>query len=644
MVDVWNELGKAVGRALKPLADMAAAIWTAFGDTASDLIKGFMGGAQDLKTAVEPTVVSLMPGVFDEAAEALGEHSPDPKTKEAVDKFIKQLMEMVAKKSKTEGHSLPTAEELMKTQAGIVTGIIGMYAATHAISIALDSTHLLKDWGFKSAVMDMLYQFKMSDVIGPMIQAPIWAGVVTPLRMQARANNLYEIPGPNIIPTLRAKGLINEPSYLLNMKYHAYSEWWAGRMLENAWRYPAFGDLRTMVHRKAVTWEDAKATLKKSIFTYKYMDAYEKLLPSIPNVSDLVRFAVREAYPDAEGFEQHYAKMSEWMKKQGYDQYFADAFWTAHWIIPTISQADTLLHRGEISEDDHAALYILNDIRPEDITNLRKLTWKRPGRIESRWMFRWGEIDATDLRDFLVDDGLDPEYADRVASAMAKNQFLSDINRQIANIKANYAKGYSVEATLRSNLQALGMRSEIVEYHIVDALEDRARSIRDEELRTLRSQYARGAMTMASIITAVTPIIIDKAARDAWLEALPTSKQVMIVEETFSTEVNRLVTNAKYDYVRGYTKKAALVSRLQLLDLPDTIIEFHIMDADEDRLRQNKDKNLAIIEEGYIDDLIDWEELNTIATEIIVDGSARHLFLSGVYLNKHKAVRVFAGE
>ncbi|GAH38140.1 unnamed protein product, partial [marine sediment metagenome] len=105
MVDVWNELGKVVGRALKPLADLATAIWTSFGDATGDLIKGFMSGAQDVKDAVEPTVTSLLPDVFDEAAEALGEHSPDPKTKEAVDKFIAELTKMIEKQSKTEGKS-----------------------------------------------------------------------------------------------------------------------------------------------------------------------------------------------------------------------------------------------------------------------------------------------------------------------------------------------------------------------------------------------------------------------------------------------------------------------------------------------------------------------------------------------------------
>jgi len=640
MADVWKEFGKAVGRALKPLADMGAAIWTGFGDAAEDIIKGFMAGAEDLKDAVEPTVAGLLPDVFDEAAEALGEASPDPKTKEAVDKFITQLMAMIEKDSKTEGKSLPTGAELATTQTKLVAGIIGMYAATHAVSIALDATQPLKDWGFKTAIMDMLYQFNMREVIGPMIQAPIWAAVVTPMRMLARANNPYDVPGTGVLPYLAAKGLIDEEAYALNMSYHAFDGTWSDHMLANVYRYPGFGELRTMIHRDIITWEDAKEVLAKSLIHVDHLDDYEALVPSIPSVSDLIRFAVREAYPDAVTFEEHYAKMSEWMGKIGYDQYFADSAWTAHWEVPSIGQADEMLHRGMIDDEQHRALYILNDIRPEDIDDLRALTWKLPGRIESRWMFRWGEVDVSDLRDALVMDGLDPAYADSVATAVAKNQFLSDINRQIANSKASFVKGYSLEATLRADITALGLRSEMVEYHVTDALADRERAIHDEELRTLRAQYARGAITMATVIESVGRIIVDPVARDAWLAALPTAKQVVIMEETFGTEVNRLVANAKYDYVRGYTLKSDMVSRLTLLDLPDGVIEFHVLDADEDRIRGHRDKSLSHIEEGYVDDLISWEDVESMAGVILVDEEAYSIWLDGVWLNKHKAVRV----
>ena len=123
------------------------------------------------------------------------------------------------------------------------------------------------------------------------------------------------------------------------------------------------------MHRGSKTWGDARAAMAKSLIHVEYLDAYEGLVPSIPSVSDLVRFAVREAYPDATTYEEHHLKMEEWIGKIGYSKYFSDAFWAAHWIIPTTGQADDLLHRGRITEADHTALYILNNL-PYDLEPL----------------------------------------------------------------------------------------------------------------------------------------------------------------------------------------------------------------------------------------------------------------------------------
>jgi len=238
-----------------------------------------------------------------------------------------------------------------------------------------------------------------------------------------------------------------------------------------------------------------------------------------------------------------------------------------------------------------------------------------------------------------VKDGLNPEYADRVASAMAKQQFLTDINRETANIKADYARGYSVETSLRRDLGALGMRAEIVEYHVQDALADRKRSILDGQLMTLRAQFSRGAITLAQAIADAEKIIVDREARDAWVAELPTSKQVMIVEETFTTEANRLVTNAKYDYVRGYVEKPALVSRLQLLGLPDAVIDYHVMDADEDRQRKRSDDRLIVIKDMWMKDVeTDFNRIEEWVKPIIVDGEARTLWLQDAYFDKFRTV------
>ena len=108
-----------------------------------------------------------------------------------------------------------------------------------------------------------------------------------------------------------------------------------------------------------------------------------------------------------------------------------------------------------------------------------------------------------------------------------------------------------------------------------------------------------------------------------------------------TTEINRLVANVKYDYVRGYIEKNELTGRLSILDLPDEVIRYHVIDAEEDRIRKHNDRQLSIIEEAYVDGVIELDAVEEMARPILKDTPAYQLFLDEAYLNKFKSKRVF---
>jgi len=58
--------------------------------------------------------------------------------------------------------------------------------------------------------------------------------------------------------------------------------------------------------------------------------------PMIPGIADQIRFAVREAYPGV-AVEDIPAEMEKWIGYLGYSKFWADAYWNAHWIIPTLA-------------------------------------------------------------------------------------------------------------------------------------------------------------------------------------------------------------------------------------------------------------------------------------------------------------------
>jgi len=70
-------------------------------------------------------------------------------------------------------------------------------------------------------------------------------------------------------------------------------------------------------------------------------------------------------------------------------------------------------HRGDIDDGELDKFLVLHDYKPTPRVGIKTsdadlaagLIWDLPGRIDARWMYRWGEIDAAGLRDLLVKDG-----------------------------------------------------------------------------------------------------------------------------------------------------------------------------------------------------------------------------------------------
>jgi hypothetical protein len=226
---------------------------------------------------------------------------------------------------------------------------------------------------------------------------------------------------------------------------------------------PAMGPLLTNVLRQG--WNEQFPTL-------------------IPGPSDLVRMETREVWRPEFRKELLTPTPTKdfytWMAKQGFSRFHADSYWAAHWVLPSVGQGYDAYHRlPEFTLDDLKKLMVRLDILPFYQDMLIKLAWRLPGAIESRWMYRYGEIGVDELEDLLVKDGLDPTWAPRAARAIAKNQFTSEITKLVTNSKTDYVKGYITLEQLRANLTALEIPSDRVEYHIRDADADAERAHKD---------------------------------------------------------------------------------------------------------------------------------------------------------------------
>jgi hypothetical protein len=581
VVDVWEELGKAVGRALKPLADIGGILMRSLQAGAGDLMRSLLADTGRTKDTTKATIAPYMVDILDEAAASVGPGSPPKEIEEAAKKFADALLKKMQESVPKKGHSPPSLEELQVSVALITAGSFGLYAGTHAISMALDAIHPIKDWGFKAATMDIMHTFSVTDVVGPMVQAPLWSGVIAPLRMRMNQLHPYAVPGTGDLARLRAQGIIEKELYVEAASFYALDEEWADRMLKSQERVPDFGDLREMLWRKAKTEPEVRAALVKNQVRSDFIDAYLELTKAKVGSGDLITMVVREAFQERAGDEEMPDRFVDEMAKWGYDRDACLWHWRSHWRLPDLTMVFDMHHRTIPMPYTVDAFLKWADYSPEWRGPLEKLSWRLPGRIDARWMYRWGVIDVNGLRDLLVKGGLDPEHAPDVAEATAKNQWLTEINKLRDNSKSDYAKGYITEEQLRADLVALGYPPEWIDFHIRDAVEDGDRAYKTSYVDQVGDGYLKDLITEEDLMASLAEVIVRPEALEQQVSRLYVTKYKKPTApkaETIKTATLAYLTTAyRGDILTEVDLRAELERRLYSAEDIETIIAVEAM-------------------------------------------------------------------
>jgi len=169
-------------------------------------------------------------------------------------------------------------------------------------------------------------------------------------------------------------------------------------------------------------------THDKILRAYKFGDddieLIKGLYKEIPGPSDLITMAVREVFTpeiverfgQMEGFPPEFAR---WGKQVGLSEFWAQNYWAAHWILPSIGQGFEMLHRDVIGEDDLSLLLKALDIMPFWRDRLKEISYRPLTRVDVRRMYGhdvlnedevytsyknigYNDLDATRMTEFTV--------------------------------------------------------------------------------------------------------------------------------------------------------------------------------------------------------------------------------------------------
>jgi len=202
---------------------------------------------------------------------------------------------------------------------------------------------------------------------------------------------------------------------------------------------------------------------------------YEQWQPLIPDTPDLIRFALREVFIEEE--RQRLLQPGpgddfyNYMRKQGYNRFWADAYWAAHWVRPTTTQLNEMYYRNIISREEWTREIRLNDVVPYSIPWLDQIIHPPYTRVDVRRMWEMGTIDEDTLRREYRWLGYDDEHADGMV-------LWTKIYTALPDLIARYKNGWISSDDVLQTLIQLGMSQE----RATEVLQTKIKAVQQERV------------------------------------------------------------------------------------------------------------------------------------------------------------------
>jgi hypothetical protein len=439
---------------------------------------------------------------------AVSPGSPPEDVKKQAQAFADAYMKRMAEILKVPAKSVPTLGELLPAAAGVVALNMGAAVLGNVAGLALDQAHPLKNIGFREVAGDLINSIQMPAVIGPLLAGPIWPSLFIPLRYRWNESYPTSVPDPRDLASLASKALLAEDEYKQVMKFHALDESWSSRMLADSYKVPNFRDLQVMSWRGLLSTDGVKVGLQLGGVHPDFIEGYVGSLPEIPGSGDLIRFMVREVIAP----EDFYI----WMEKQGYSRFWSDAFYVAHWVLPAFDKLVDARHRGVISEAELDKFIVWHDYSPtprpgidkSDVEIMRALLKTPIPRVDLRRGWELGVIVDEELEERFRWLGYEDDSP--LMAEIARMEALeSEIGKERDEWLSDFKEGFIDEATLRANLEEIGVVEPRAGYYVTAARKRRERDHKKELINYYLDGYAKDLITMEDLEQRVSEILVD---------------------------------------------------------------------------------------------------------------------------------------
>lgn len=188
-----------------------------------------------------------------------------------------------------------------------------------------------------------------------------------------------------------------------------------------------------------------------------------------PGPEDMVRFELREVFREKDRADQLAESPSEdfygYMQRLGFNRFWADSYWAAHWQLPSTQQAFEMFQRlrpGRVSADiaftgdDLAKFLKKQDVLAEYRGKLTAIAFNPLTRVDIRRMYHLGTISYDEMVQRYQDIGYNPTDAKLLADFTVSDYNPEDKDLSVAQLIQGYQEGVISDSELASAIGKLG--------------------------------------------------------------------------------------------------------------------------------------------------------------------------------------------
>jgi hypothetical protein len=269
-------------------------------------------------------------------------------------------------------------------------------------------------------------------------------------------------PEPYRLAEFHAKGLTTYDEYITAMAVHGIPYEWAADWFTAALLMPTFDQCIVMYRRGILSDEEFTEYMKLNAYGSRQINQMKLLKDVIPPISDLIRFAVREAYGDHDP-EKQLPTMVDVASKMGLNKEAAEWYWYSHWERIPISYMFANYYRGRWTREKLARMLKIVDVHPDDREDIISVAYQPPTVRELGYGFDVGVYTLEDISKYRAMSGLSPQDAAKSADAMVAYRTEAERNSVRTELMYAYGRGKITRDELENRLAVLPTRIEAIE-------------------------------------------------------------------------------------------------------------------------------------------------------------------------------------